>query len=170
MKFFWLAFLIVPILAAAIILLYALWKSLTNISDVMADIRHGKGIFLTFKYAPEEWEYYTQTLPFIGINGKACFTRNHIYLSDGTEEILYEISGDVPTSARLRKVCIEEDFIVFTVRTKELIVHENSEIKPDCPDYLWQYKVFIPESQRTKTDELMGFYRKVIDKTNEQYY
>lgn len=170
MKILWIIVVGIPILAAILMILYAIWQSLRNQSNVLVDIRHGKGIFLTFTYTPEEWEYFTQTLPFTGKNGKVCFARNHIYLSDGREEILYEISGSLPISPRLRKVSIESAFVVFTVRTKELVVKEDEEVKPDSPDNLWQYQILIPDAQLNKTDELIGFYRKRIDKINEQYY
>src|SRR5689334_22159816 len=103
---------IVVITIVAIFFWLAFWLISKNLSGALADIRHGKGIFLTFTYTPEEWEYYKQILPFTGHSGKVCFTRNHIYISDGTDEILYEIF-------RLREIFREEGFIVFTVRIKD---------------------------------------------------
>jgi hypothetical protein len=172
MNNFWLAFVIIISLVAPIIIVYALWKSLSNISDVMTDIRHGKGVFLTFKYTAEEWEYYEQTLPFTGNNGKVCFAQNHIYLTDGAEEILYELSGDLGVSAWLRNVCVENEFLVFTVRTQDLArkinfdTGEYVERKPDSPDNLWQYQILIPLAQKDKTDEIINFYQKTIDNIN----
>lgn len=167
MRVFALAFLAIIIIAIISLILFALWRNLKNISSSMADIRHGKGVFLTFNYTPEEWEYYTQTLPFTGKTGKVRFARNHIYITDGTEEILYEVSGPTQLSARLREISSETDFITFTVRNKELSGNESGEVKPDSSDNLRQYQILIPKAQQTQTDELIGFYRKIIDKTDE---
>lgn len=155
--------------------IYGVWRGFTSISKTTADIRHGRGIFLTFKYTDEEWQYFKQNLSFTRDNGKVCFTRNHIYLTDGNEEILYEISGEFRISALLRNVCVENDFLVFTVRTKELIrgtnwhTYEYLERKPDSPDNLFQYEIPIPAAQKDKTDELIRFYQENIDDANEHY-
>jgi hypothetical protein len=131
---------------------------------VLADIRHGKGIFLTFDYTPEEWEYYTQDLPLADKNRKVRFTKRHIYISDGTEEILYEIFGLNSNSTRLREISLDNEFIVFTVRNQELITDEDGEEKPDSPDNLKQYQILIPKAQQNQADELINFYQRLIDK------
>ena len=152
------------IIAVAIVVIFfsfAFWLISKGVSDALADIRHGKGILLTFKYTPEEWENYTQTLPLTGQNGRVCFTRNHIYISDGTEELLYEVF-------RLRKISLEAGFIVFTVRSKEFSPDESGEFMPDDPDNLKAYHILIPNAQQQQTDELISFYQKVIDKYDEE--
>jgi hypothetical protein len=153
--------LIIVIAIIVIFFLFAFWKISKGVSDALTDIRHGKGILLTFNYTPEEWENYTQTLPFTGQNGKVCFTRNHIYISDGTEELLYEIF-------RLRKISLETGFISFTVRSKEFSPDESGKFMPDNPDNLKEYHILIPNTQQQRTDELISFYQKVIDKYDKE--
>lgn len=148
---------IIVIAVIVVFFLFAFRQLSKGVSDALADIRHGKGILLTFNYTPEEWQYYTQTLPFNGQNGKVCFTRNHIYISDGNEELLYEIF-------RLRKISIGAGFIIFTVRSKEFSPNESGEFMPDNPHNLTDYHILIPNAQQQNTDELISFYRKVIDK------
>jgi hypothetical protein len=148
---------IILIAVVAGFFLFAFRQISKSVSDALADIRHGKGILLTFNYTPEEWENYTQTLPLTGQTGKVCFTRNHIYISDGTEELLYEIF-------RLRKISLENGFIVFTVRSSEFSPDESGKFMPDDPDNLKDYRILIPNAQQQQTDELIGFYKKVIDK------
>jgi hypothetical protein len=154
------------VIIAVVVIFFSLafWLISKDISDSLADIRHGKGIFLTFNYPPQEWKYYAQTLPFTGQSGKVCFTGRHIYLSDGTEEILYEIFGPTARSARLRKIFLDNDFVVFTVRNKELIAEEGDQIKIDSPDNLIEYHILIPKSQQQQTGELISFYQKMINK------
>ena len=152
---------IIVIAIIVIFFLLAFWQISKGVSDVLADIRHGKGILLTFNYTPEEWEYYTQTLPLTGQNGKVCFTRNHIYISDGTEELLYEIF-------RLRKISLETGFIIFTVRSKEFSPDDSGKFMPDNPDNLKEYHILIPNAQQQRTDELISFYQKVIDKYDKE--
>jgi len=152
---------IVVIAVIIIFFAFVFWQISKGVSNVLADIRHGKGILLTFNYTPEEWEYYTQTLPFTGQNGKVCFTRNHIYISDGAEELLYEIF-------RLRKISLETEFIIFTVRSKEFSVNESGKFMPDNPDNLKDYRILIPNDQRQRTGELIGFYQRVIDKYDKE--
>jgi hypothetical protein len=131
-----------------------------NISDTLADIRHSKGIFLTFSYTPGEWEYYAQTLPFSGKGGKVCFTRRHIYISDESEEILYDILG----AASLREIFRDSDFLNFIVRNQPLSATESGEWRPDSPDNLQQYRILIPTAQQADADKLISFYRLLIEK------
>jgi hypothetical protein len=152
---------IIVIAVVAIFFLFAFWQISRGVSDALTDIRHGKGILLTFNYTPEEWEYYTQTLPFNGQKGKVCFTRNHIYISDDTEELLYEIF-------RLRKISLETGFVIFTVRSKEFSPDESGKFMPDNPDNLKEYHILIPNAQQQQTDELITFYQKVIDKYDKE--
>ena len=153
--------IVIAIAIIAIFFLFAFWQISKGVSDALADIRHGKGILLTFNYTPDEWEYYTQTLPLTGQTGKVCFTRNHIYISDGTEELLYEIF-------RLRKISLETSFIIFTVRSKEFSPDESGKFMPDNPDNLKEYHILIPNAQQQRTDELISFYQKVIDKYDKE--
>ncbi len=156
--------MIIWIIVIAIIVIFfviTIWLLSKGVADALTDIRHGKGIFLTFDYTFEEWEYYTQTFPFRGQTGKVCFTRNHIYISDGTEELLYEIF-------RLRKISLEAGFIIFTVRIKEFSPSESGKFTPDNPDNLKDYQILIPNDQRQRTDDLIDFYEKVIDKYDRQ--
>jgi hypothetical protein len=152
---------IIVIAVVVIFLLFGFWQISKGVSDALADIRHGKGILLTFNYTPEEWEYYTETLPLTGQNGKVCFTRNHIYISDGSEEILYEIF-------RLRKISLETGFINFTVRSKEFSPDESGTFMPDNPDNLKDYRISVPDAEQQRTEELIGFYQKVIDKYDQE--
>lgn len=151
---------VIWIVAIAIVVVFfsvAFWLISKNVSTALADIRHGKGIFLSFNYTPEEWDHYTQTLPLTGNRGKVCLTKNHIYITDGTEEILYEI-------ARLRAIAINNDFVVFTVRNKELVANEDGTVVPDSPDNLKEYYILISKAQQQETDNLISFYQKRIKK------
>jgi hypothetical protein len=159
MPIIWIVFIAIVVIFFSI----AFWLISRNVSDTLADIRHGKGIFLTFNYTPEEWEYYTETLPMTGHKGKVCFTRNHIYISDGTEEILYEIFG-----SHLREISRDSDFVVFTVRTKDPLVTESGKEIPDSPDNLRQFHIFVPKAQQQQKGELIGFYQKIIDKNKKE--
>jgi hypothetical protein len=152
---------IIVIAVVAVFFVFAFRAISKGVSDALTDIRHGKGILLTFDFTPEEWEYYTQTLPFTGQNGKVCFTRNHIYISDGSEELLYDIF-------RLRKISLETGFITFTVRSKEFSPDENGRFMPDNPDNLKEYEILIPDAQQQRTGELTSFYQKVIDKYDRE--
>lgn len=169
MTVFWIVIGALIAIGALIVIFFllTLWQLSKEVSDALADIRHGKGIFLTFKYTPEEWEYYTQNLPLTGESGKVCFTRKHIYLSDGTEEILYEISNPYPFFPCLREISLDEDFIIFTVRNKKLTDESEKEI-PDSPDNLKQYHILIPKAQQQQAGEIISFYQQIIDKNNEK--
>jgi hypothetical protein len=148
---------IIVIAVFAIFFLYIFWQISKDVSDTLKNIRHGKGILLTFNYTPEEWEYYTQNLPLTGQTGKVCFARDHIYITDGIEELLYEIF-------RLRKISVEAGFVIFTVRSKEFGLTESGKFIPDNPDNLKEYHILIPDAQQQQTDELIDFYQKVIEK------
>ncbi len=145
----------------AIFFLFIFRQISKGVSDTLADIRHGKGVLLTFNYTPEEWEYYKQTLPFTGQNGKVCFARNHIYISDGTEELLYEVF-------RLRKISLETGFVIFTVRIQDFGPNESGKYMPDNPDNLKEYRILIPNARQQRTDELIDFYQQVIDKFDKR--
>ena len=68
------------------------------------------------------------------------------YISDGTEELLYDIF-------RLRKVSLETGFIIFTVRSKESSPDESGKFMPDNPNNLKEYDILIPNAQQQRTDE-----------------
>jgi hypothetical protein len=155
MIFFW-----IPVAVIVIFALYVFWRMSKNISDALADIRHGKGIFLTFSYLPGEWKYYTQTLPLSCRSGKVCFTRKHIYISDGSEEILYDILG----AASLREIFRDPDFLNFTVRNQPLSTTESGEWRPDSSDNLQHYQILIPKAQQPDADKLISFYQPLIAK------
>ncbi|MBS1796817.1 MAG: hypothetical protein JSS81_23510 [Acidobacteria bacterium] len=148
-------------------LVFVAWMRVRAAAYQREGIRHGRGVFLTFDYAPGEWEYYTRDLAFRGAVGTASFGDKNVYLKDDTEEVFIELFGPFRNSPRLREVALKDEFIVFRVRTRDLDPNEKGEIALDHPGNVEEFFVLIPEKHRADGQTLLEFYRMLILKNRK---
>jgi hypothetical protein len=164
-----LGFLMIGVLAFFFILfLIRLWENAKDTSNRSADIKNGKGVFLTFNYSPEEWEYFTQNLVLSGKQGKAFFGKKLILLADGTEDVITELFDLNPLGKRLQQVKIDEEFLVFSIKYRDVT---RSDIAGD--PYLVksetdEFQILIPAAQADDANRLLDFYQKLITQNNDK--
>ncbi len=162
----------VLIIIFLVALVLAWWfRALRNAEDTnnqAADMKNGKGIFLTFNYSPEEWEYFTRHLVLSGKQGKAFFGEKLILLADGTEDVITELFDLNPRGKRLQQVEINEGFLVFSIKYRDVmgfdIAGDPFLIKSEKDEF----QILIPAAQIDDANRLLDFYQKLIMQNNDK--
>jgi hypothetical protein len=163
------AIIIVVILGAVVlVLLSRVMKNAADTDRHAAAMKSGKGVFLTFNYSPEEWEYFTRNLVLSGKQGQVFFGEKLIYMADGTEDLIIELFDSDPRGRRLREVKIEEEFIVFSIILRDVwrqnIAGQPYFVRSDTE----AFEIFIPGSQREDANRLLGYYQRLITRNNDR--
>src|SRR5688572_15839309 len=62
-------------------------------------IKQGHGVFSTWIYPPKDWqavagEHFEIAPRRLGENGRASFTDRHVYVTNGSDNILFELVGE----------------------------------------------------------------------------
>src|SRR5687767_6277718 len=86
------------LLAAVFIYGISFWLKRQNRRAAIQSIKNGADVFLTWHYSPEDWKFaaeeYFQIKPRrLSENGTASFTERFVYISNGRDELLYELIG-----------------------------------------------------------------------------
>jgi len=146
-------------------------RALRNAEDTnnqAADMKNGKGIFLTFNYSPEEWEFFTRNLALSGKQGNAFFVEKLILLADGTEDVITELFDLDPRGKRLQQVKKDEGFLVFSIKYRDVIrsniAGDLVHIKSDKDEF----QILIPAAQVDDANRVIGFYQKLITRNNDK--
>lgn len=163
------AFLFILIL----VIIFLIWvfnsvKDAQYTNDQVANLKNGKGIFLTFNYLPEEWEYFTQKLVLSGKQGNAIFGEKIILLTDGTEDVITELFELNPKGKRLYDVKIIDGFIVFSIKYREFRLNDYGELVPIEGKNDDDFEILIPQSQMEDANKLVDFYQKLIIQNNKK--
>lgn len=156
-----------------LVVLFIMWffNAVENAQDTnkqAADMKNGKGVFLTFNYSPEEWEYFTRNLVLSGKQGKAFFGEKIILLADGTEDVITELFELNPKGKRLYEVKITEGFLVFCIKYREFTISSYGEIVPIQGKNDDDFAILIPHSQMEDANRLLDFYQKLITQNNDK--
>lgn len=143
-------------------------KNAQDTNNQTADMKNGKGVFLTFHYSPEEWEYFTRNLVLSGKQGKALFGEKLIILTDGTEDVITELFELNPGGKRLYEVKIDEGFLVFTIKYRDFRRNRFGERVPIEGKNDDDFEILIPSSQIVDANKLLEFYQKLITQNNDK--
>lgn len=169
----------VLIAAAIIVSLFALFFGLVflvrrqNRKATIAAIKQGQGVVSTWHYTPDEWKYASENYFQMKArrlleNGKVSFSDRYIYVSNGREDVLFELVGAQKYVKHLTEVYSYKDspmnIIRFQVRTKTIKKgeggHETMEEKYD----LETFYVPVPKDYRLETEKVIKFYQDILDK------
>ena len=168
------AFLAVLFIIVLVILVLGwLFNVVENAKDTnnqATDMKSGKGIFLTFNYSPEEWEFFTRNLVLSGKQGKAFFGEKLILLTDGTDDLITELFELNPRGKRLYEVKIDEGFLVFSMKYRDLRRNRFGDPIFVKGNNIGEFQILIPGSQMEDATKLLDFYQKLITQNNDKGY
>jgi len=174
--FFWVVF--GGILAGAAVFIFAL-KFLTdrgNRSAAIAVIKQGHGVFLTWNYSPEDWklaaeEHFDIKPRRLNENGKASFTARNIFITNGKDEVLYELIGWDRMKKHLTDVYFyrqrERGVIRFEVRTKTIKKNEHGSETMEEDYGLETFYVPVPQASAEDGEKVLKFYKEILDKNTD---
>ena len=163
------------IIAAAAIFVYWLgfMTKRQQRSSAIYTIKQGQGIFLTWTYSPEDWkigaeEHFGIKPRRLNENGKASFTEKHVFITNGRDEILYELIGWDRMKKHLTDVYLykqaEQNVIRFEVREKIIKKGDNGADTADEDYVLENFYVPVPKLCAEEGDKVMKFYKDLLDK------
>lgn len=144
-----------------------------NRSAAIYTIKQGQGIFLTWTYAPEDWklgaeEHFDIKPRRLNENGKASFTEKHVFITNGKDEVLYELIGWDRMKKHLTDVYLykqsEQNVIKFEVREKIIKKSDNGVETMDEEYLLETFYVPVPKASAEEGEKVMKFYKDILDK------
>jgi hypothetical protein len=135
-------------------------------------IKNGTGVFLTWSYSPEDWKFaaeYFQIKPRrLSENGKASFTDRFVYITNGKDELLYELVGLQKYVRHLTEVYIykksEHKVIRFEVRTKTIKKDEHGNDTMEEKYDVESFYVPVPKTLDAEGEKVLKFYKDILDK------
>lgn len=136
-------------------------------------IKQGQGIFLTWTYAPEDWklaaaEHFDIKPRRLNENGKVSFTERYIFITNGKDEILYELVGLNRMKKHLTDVYLykqaEGNVIKFEVREKTIKKDEYGNETMDEDYRLESFYVPVPKFCAEEGEKVLKFYKDLLDK------
>lgn len=140
-----------------------------------AAINKGEGVLWMWLYAPEDWKYAAKT--FFDIEprrlmetGKVCFTKEHIFVSNGKDEILFELIGEDRCERHLTEISFFKgspmNSIRFFVRIKEIKREDGR--KTDEEKYDTETLMIpIPKDFESEREEVFKYYQDFLDKNSD---
>lgn len=164
-------FAVIFILVLVILVIIWLFNAVKNADDTnkqVAEMKKGKGVFLTFHYSPEEWQYFTRNLVLSGKQGKALFGEKLILLTDGTEDVITELFELNPSGKRLYEVKTVDGFLIFTIKYRDFRRNRFGERVPIEGKNDDDFEILIPVSQIDDAKKLLEFYQKLITQNNDK--
>jgi hypothetical protein len=161
------------VLSAAFIYGLSFLMKRQNRRAAIDSIKNGTDVFLTWHYSPEDWkpaaEEYFQIKPRRHLeNGKASFTNRFVYISNGRDELLYELIGSQRHVKHLTEVYLskqsEQKVIRFEVRTKTIKKDDNGNETMEEDFDVESYYVPVPKAADAEGEKVLNFYRDILDK------
>lgn len=140
-----------------------------------AAINKGKGVLWMWLYAPEEWKYAAET--FFDIKpkrlmetGKVCFTQDCIFVSNGRDEILFELIGEDKYERHLTEISFFKgspmNSLRFFVRIKEIKREDGR--KTDEEKYDTEtIMIPVPKPFEQEREEVFKYYQDLLDKNSD---
>lgn len=139
----------------------------------IASIKQGRDVFSTWQYSPADWKFAAERFFEIkprrlSENGKAHFTERFVYITNGTQEILYELIGEDRYVRHLTEVYMSKqsghDVIRFEVRTKTIKKDDNGN---DTMEEDYDVEVFyvpVPADLPAEGVKVLKFYQDLLDR------
>ncbi len=136
-------------------------------------IKQGHGVIGTWNYPPEEWkaiaeENFEIKPRRMGENGRASFTDRYVYVTNGSEDVLFELVGDDRYVKHLTDVYLSKqsarNVLRFEVRTK--IIKKNDE-GGDTMEEEYETDTFyvpVPSDSSAEGEKVLNFYKNMLDK------
>ncbi len=163
------------IIAAAAIFIYSLgfMTKRQNRNAAIYAIKQGQGIFLIWTYSPDDWkiaaeEHFEIKPRRLNENGKASFTERHVFITNGKDEILYELIGWNPHKKHLTDVYLyqqaEQNVIRFEVREKTIKTDEHGNETMEEDYKLETFYVPVPKLCAEEGEKVLKFYKDILDK------
>jgi hypothetical protein len=168
-------FVLGGIIAAAAVFIYWLgfMTRRQNRNAAIYAIKQGQGIFLTWTYSPEDWklaaeEHFGIKPRRLNENGKASFTEKHIFITNGRDEILYELVGWDRMKKHLTDVYLykqaEQNVIRFEVREKIIKKGEHGTDTMEEDYKLETFYVPVPKASAEEGEKILKFYKDILDR------
>jgi hypothetical protein len=136
-------------------------------------IKQGQNVFLTWNYPPEDWkaiaeENFEIKPRRLGENGKASFTKRHVYVTNGSDDILFELVGEDRYVKHLTDVYIykqtERNVLRFEVRSKYIKKDDNGH---DTMEEEYETETFyapVPKGSESDGEKVLAYYKNLLDK------
>ncbi len=136
-------------------------------------IKQGYDVFLTWNYQPEDWkaiaeEFFDIKPRRLSENAVASFTERFVYVSNGTNDILYELIGEDRFVKHLTDVYLhkqsERNVIKFEVRTKTIKKDEYGNDRMEEEYDTETFYVPVPKISDAEGAKVLNFYKTMLDK------
>lgn len=163
------------IIAAAAVFIF--WLGLTikrqNRNAAIYAIKQGQGVFQTWTYSPEDWklaaeEHFGIKPRRLNENGKASFTEKHVFITNGKDEILYELIGWDRLKKHLTDVYLYQqtvqNVIRFEVREKIIKKGEHGTDTMEEDFKLETFYVPVPRASAEEGGKVLKFYKDLLDR------
>lgn len=140
--------------------------------NIINSVKMGQGVFLTWNYSPDEWKLAAEERFDIKPrryleNGKATFTDRYIYVTNGSEDVLYELVGENKHIKHLTEIYRYKDspmnVIRFQVRTKTIKKDEYGNNTMEEKYDLETFYVPVPQIHQAETEKVLKFYQDILD-------
>jgi hypothetical protein len=144
-----------------------------NRNAAVGAIKQGQGVFATWNYSPEDWkavaeEHFEIKPRRLGENGKASFTDRHVYVTNGSSDILFELIGEDRYVKHLTDVYIfkqsERNVLRFEVRGKYIKKDENGHDTMEEEYETETFYVPVPKGAEAEGERVLQFYKTMLDK------
>jgi hypothetical protein len=139
----------------------------------IASIKQGQDVFLTWNYSPEDWkfaaaEFFEIKPRRLSENGKASFTERFVYITNGADEILYELVGEDRYVKHLTEVYMSrhsgQSVIRFEVRTKTVKKDDNGNNTMEEDYAVATFYVPVPRDTPAEGEKVLNFYKNLLDR------
>ena len=138
----------------------------------IAAIKQGQDVFLTWNYPPEDWkaiaeENFEIKPRRLGENATASFTDRYVYVTNGRDDVLFELVGEDRYVKHLTDVYLSKqparNVLRFEVRTK--IIKKNDEGGDTMEeDYATDtFYVPVPSGLNAEGEKVLTFYKNLLD-------
>jgi hypothetical protein len=142
-------------------------------NNIIASIKQGQGVFSTWQYSPDEWKQAAEERFDIKPrrmmeNGTVTFTDRYIYITNGDENVLFELVGEIKHVKHLTEIYHYKDspmnIIRFQVRSKTIKKdeHGNNSMEEDCDSET--FYVPVPRNHLAETEKVLKFYQDILDR------
>ena len=145
-----------------------------NRKAAIAAIKQGHGVFLSWNYSPEDWkfaapEFFEIKPRRMAENGRASFTERFVFITNGADELFYELVGEDRYARHLTDVRPAQhsgqSVIRFEVRTKRIKKDDNGNDTMEEDYAVETFYVPVPKDLPAEGEKVLNFYREMLDRS-----
>ena len=162
---------IILVIAAFVYVLQIVMKRQHRDAAIGA-IKQGQDVFLTWSYPPEDWkaiaeENFEIKPRRLGENGRASFTDRHVFVTNGSEDVLFELVGEDRYVKHLTDVYLSKqstgNVLRFEVRTKTIKKNDEGGDTMEEDYELDIFYVPVPSGLNAEGEKVLTHYKNILD-------